>query len=97
MVKYHYLRECKKNKNGELKLVYVKIEDNVVDIFTKPLLKARYETLRSFHLLREMFTQKCCGGDLKSGILVATLVTKQHAICACKIKWKICGFSLVSL
>jgi hypothetical protein len=43
-VKYHALREFE--ANGEIKLVYVKSEDNLADIFTKPLARGRFETLR---------------------------------------------------
>lgn len=52
---YHFIRECINNK--EMKLKYVKIPDQIVDIFTKPpkfedfwIMRASFSTKRgNFH------------------------------------------------
>jgi hypothetical protein len=43
-IKYHYLRDQAENKN--IKLEYVPTQEQVVDIFTKPLNKDIFEYLR---------------------------------------------------
>ena len=44
-IKYHFVREAEKEK--EVKLVHCNSEDQVADILTKALPKARFETLRT--------------------------------------------------
>ena len=43
-IKYHYLRDQAANKN--IKLEYIPTQEQVVDIFTKPLCRDMYEYLR---------------------------------------------------
>lgn len=43
-IKFYFLREAQ--KEGEVKLIYCKTEDQSADILTKALPKARYEFLR---------------------------------------------------
>ena len=43
--RYHFIRD-KVNK-GKIKLIYYKLEDNLVDLLTKPLKKAKFKELRS--------------------------------------------------
>ena len=43
--RYHFIRD-KVNK-GKIKLIYYKSEDNLTDLLTKPLKKAKFEELRS--------------------------------------------------
>lgn len=45
-VKYHSPKEFE--ANGKIKLENVRSEDKVSDMFTKSLLKARFEALRDF-------------------------------------------------
>ncbi|WZY88683.1 hypothetical protein YC2023_045418 [Brassica napus] len=44
-IKLYHLRE--EQKNGEIKLVYCKTNDQIADVFTKALPKARFEYLRN--------------------------------------------------
>ena len=44
-IKLYHLRE--EQKDGEVKLLYCKIEDQIADVLTKALPKARFETLKS--------------------------------------------------
>lgn len=44
-IKYHYLREQVQEK--QVKLEFVKSKEQLVDIFTKPLLKDTFEYLRT--------------------------------------------------
>ncbi|RVW91832.1 Copia protein [Vitis vinifera] len=44
-IKLYHLRE--EQKDGEVKLLYCKTEDQIADVLTKALPKARFETLRS--------------------------------------------------
>ena len=44
-IKYHFLREAEANK--EIELEYCRTEEQLADIFTKALPKARFELLRS--------------------------------------------------
>ena len=44
-VKYHFLRDL--TKDGIVDLIYCKSEDQVADIFTKPLKLAAFQKLRS--------------------------------------------------
>lgn len=43
-IRYHFVRE--KYVNGEIKLEYVPSEEQLADIFTKPLARDRFETIR---------------------------------------------------
>jgi len=43
-IKLYFLREVQ--KNGDLKLIYCKSEDQLTDLFTKPLPVSRFEYLR---------------------------------------------------
>jgi hypothetical protein len=43
-IKLYFLREVQ--KNGDLKLIYCKSEDQLTDLFTKPLPISRFEYLR---------------------------------------------------
>lgn len=43
--RHHFIRELVEDK--EIELEYVATEKNLADIFTKPLDKSRFETLRS--------------------------------------------------
>ena len=57
-LKYYFLREVQKNK--ELKLIYCKTEDHLADIFTKPLLKTRFEILRNkIGIFSKRFKEEC--------------------------------------
>ena len=57
-LKYYFLREVQKNK--ELKLIYCKTEDQLADIFTKPLLKTRFEILRNkIGIFSKRFKEEC--------------------------------------
>jgi len=44
-IKYHFIREAKTTK--EIKLDYCRTEDQIADIFTKALLRPRFEELRA--------------------------------------------------
>jgi len=44
-VRYHFIRE--KYEEGQFQLQYIGTEDQIADILTKPLVKERYEKLRS--------------------------------------------------
>jgi len=44
-IKLFFLREVQ--KNGVVSLVYCKTEDQVADVFTKPLLVSKFEFLRT--------------------------------------------------
>jgi hypothetical protein len=44
-IKLYFLREVQ--KNGDVKLIYCKSEDQLSDLFTKPLLVSRFEFLRT--------------------------------------------------
>ena len=57
-VKYHSLREFE--ENGEVRLEYIKTEDNLADFFTKPLPKARFETLRKLLNISSKNTKEEC-------------------------------------
>ena len=43
-IEHHFVRE--KMQSKEINLVYCNTNENVVDIFTKPLGKAKFETFR---------------------------------------------------
>jgi methyl coenzyme M reductase subunit D len=43
-VKYHFVRE--RVETGEIKVEYIPTDQQLADIFTKPLQKQRFETLR---------------------------------------------------
>ena len=43
-IKYHYVRELVEDK--EVKMEYINTKEQIVDIFTKPLLKDAFEYLR---------------------------------------------------
>ena len=44
-IKLYHLRE--KQKSGEIKLIYCKIQEQIADLLTKALPKARFEDLRN--------------------------------------------------
>ena len=48
--RYHFIKD-KVNK-GKIKLIYYKLEDNLVDLLTKPLKKAKFKELRSKLMIR---------------------------------------------
>lgn len=50
-IRYHYIREC--CKNGSIIVRYVRSEENVADILTKPLAAPQFVQLRSFLGLHE--------------------------------------------
>ena len=44
-IRFHFVRDCV--KNGIFELVYCPTEENVADIFTKPLSRPRHQKLRA--------------------------------------------------
>ena len=43
--RYHFIMD--KVDKGKIKLIYCKLEDNLADLLTKPLKKAKFKELRS--------------------------------------------------
>ena len=57
-IKYHFLREAE--AENEMKPKHYKIEDQVADILTKALPKAKFETLRKcFDISSKNAKEKC--------------------------------------
>ena len=57
-IKYHFIREAEATK--EIKLDYYTTEDQIADIFTKALLRPRFEELRAMLGVTEICIKKEC-------------------------------------
>nr|KYP37833.1 Copia protein [Cajanus cajan] len=57
-IKYHFIREAETTK--EIKMEYCKTEEQVADIFTKALPRARYKQFRTMIGVREICIKEEC-------------------------------------
>jgi len=57
-IKYHFIKEAEATK--EIKLDYCRTEDQIVDIFTKVLLRPRFEELRAMLGVIEICIKEEC-------------------------------------
>nr|KYP71434.1 Copia protein [Cajanus cajan] len=57
-IKYHFIREAETTR--EIKMEYCKTEEQVADIFTKALPRARFEQFRTMIGVREICIKEEC-------------------------------------